>query len=143
MNGQKKKIFLWVQALLCAAAALTLVLSALTVYAQGISARRAGDTLGWIFTPERVASWRVPVVAALVFCLLWAVIGWIAGMRGEEKRPLIRKIPVQGELKSPWAARGAALALGAAFLLIGIMNGGWRDVLVKAVNLCAECVGLG
>lgn len=33
----------------------------------------------------------------------------------------------------------------AAFLLIvfGVLNGGLRDVLVKAINICTECIGLG
>lgn len=36
------------------------------------------------------------------------------------------------------------LALLAAMLLAaGVMNGGMRDVLVKAINICTECIGLG
>lgn len=33
----------------------------------------------------------------------------------------------------------------AAVILIatGIFNRGWYDVLVKAINLCTECIGLG
>ena len=30
-----------------------------------------------------------------------------------------------------------------AFILLGIMNGGAFDVLVKAINICTECIGLG
>lgn len=32
-----------------------------------------------------------------------------------------------------------------ALILIaaGVANGGARDVLVKAVNICTECIGLG
>lgn len=38
----------------------------------------------------------------------------------------------------------AALYLAALLLLVvGILNGGMYDVLVKAVNICTECVGLG
>lgn len=29
------------------------------------------------------------------------------------------------------------------FILLGVMNGGLRDVLVKAINICTECIGLG
>lgn len=37
-----------------------------------------------------------------------------------------------------------ALALIAIILIVsGIFNGGMRDVLVKAVNICTECIGLG
>ncbi len=38
-----------------------------------------------------------------------------------------------------WALLVAALALIAA----GIANGGLRDVLYKAKNICTECIGLG
>lgn len=35
--------------------------------------------------------------------------------------------------------------LGAAilFIVLGVMNGGLHDVLVKAINICTECIGLG
>ena len=39
--------------------------------------------------------------------------------------------------------RAGVLAAAALLLAAGLLNGGFRDVLVKAVNLCAECVGLG
>ena len=29
------------------------------------------------------------------------------------------------------------------FILIGIINGGMKDVLIKAINICTECIGLG
>ncbi|HBA97870.1 MAG TPA: thioredoxin [Lachnospiraceae bacterium] len=33
----------------------------------------------------------------------------------------------------------------AGFILIaaGIWNGGLNDVLIKAINICTECIGLG
>ena len=41
--------------------------------------------------------------------------------------------------------RARALLLIAAALMIaaGIANGGLRDVLYKAKNICTECIGLG
>ena len=41
------------------------------------------------------------------------------------------------------AARAAMFALAVALLALGAANGGMRDVLVKAVNICTECIGLG
>lgn len=35
------------------------------------------------------------------------------------------------------------LAIAAALIVFGAFNGGARDVLVKAVNICTECIGLG
>lgn len=33
--------------------------------------------------------------------------------------------------------------LAVAFIVLGVMNGGLWDVLVKAINICTECIGLG
>ena len=43
------------------------------------------------------------------------------------------------------AALGYAVLVAAALVLIiwGVLNGGMRDVLVKAINICTECIGLG
>ncbi len=41
------------------------------------------------------------------------------------------------------AARVLVFALAVSLLALGAANGGMRDVLVKAVNICTECIGLG
>ncbi|MBQ7487252.1 MAG: hypothetical protein IJT77_07145, partial [Clostridia bacterium] len=41
------------------------------------------------------------------------------------------------------AARAAILAVAVIFIIAGIHNGGMKDVLIKAINICTECVGLG
>ncbi|MBQ8161893.1 MAG: hypothetical protein IJ083_14270 [Clostridia bacterium] len=33
--------------------------------------------------------------------------------------------------------------LGILFTVLGVMNGGMRDVMVKAIQICTECIGLG
>ena len=32
---------------------------------------------------------------------------------------------------------------GWIMIVLGINNGGMRDVLIKAINICTECIGLG
>lgn len=39
--------------------------------------------------------------------------------------------------------RAALLALAILFVLLGVMNGGAGDVLMKAIAVCTECIGLG
>ncbi|MBR6206376.1 MAG: hypothetical protein IKQ73_04360 [Oscillospiraceae bacterium] len=39
--------------------------------------------------------------------------------------------------------RTALFCAGAALVILGIANGGARDVLAKAVKICSECIGLG
>lgn len=42
-----------------------------------------------------------------------------------------------------WAIRGVILAVAVTFILIGVFGKGTHDVLVKAINICTECIGLG
>ena len=39
-----------------------------------------------------------------------------------------------------WAALFAAAVL---LVVFGVLNGGARDVLAKAIKICSECIGLG
>ena len=42
-----------------------------------------------------------------------------------------------------WVVRGVVFALAVTFIILGILNGGAHDVLVKAINICTECIGIG
>lgn len=39
--------------------------------------------------------------------------------------------------------RGAIVAIAIVFIIVGIFNGGADDVLLKAIAICTECIGLG
>lgn len=39
--------------------------------------------------------------------------------------------------------RMALLIVGVVFVSVGIFNGGMHDVLMKAIKICTECIGLG
>ncbi len=41
------------------------------------------------------------------------------------------------------AVRSTTLVCVVVFIILGVVNDGMRDVLIKAVNICAECIGLG
>ena len=64
---------------------------------------------------------------------------------------ILRSAPQENPPSAAPAERGHALpalriALYAAaviLIVLGVMNGGLWDVLVKAVNICTECIGLG
>ena len=43
----------------------------------------------------------------------------------------------------PWYAYALIYLLAALLIALGVGNGGLRDVLVKAINICTECIGLG
>ena len=42
--------------------------------------------------------------------------------------------------QAPWAA---LFILGLALVALGILTGGDRDVMAKAIRICSECIGLG
>ena len=42
-----------------------------------------------------------------------------------------------------WAVRGVVFVIAVALIIAGVLNGGARDVLVKAINICTECIGIG
>lgn len=52
-------------------------------------------------------------------------------------------LAVLGSEKSILIIRLAVLAAGLTFLIWGVLNGGASDVLIKAINICTECIGLG
>lgn len=39
--------------------------------------------------------------------------------------------------------RVALLCLGVVFVVVGVFNGGMKDVFAKAIKICTECIGLG
>ena len=41
------------------------------------------------------------------------------------------------------AVRTVLLIAAVVLIVLGVFNGGARDVLVKAINICTECIGLG
>ena len=46
-------------------------------------------------------------------------------------------------MKKKQALWAALFLLGLTMVALGILNGGARDVLAKAISICTECVGLG
>ncbi len=58
----------------------------------------------------------------------------------KKKAPEARENLTRGWL---FSIRGAVLALSVLFIVLGIFNGGMKDVFAKAVAICTECIGLG
>lgn len=51
--------------------------------------------------------------------------------------------PSVKETSMTFVLRIALYAAAILFIVLGVMNGGLYDVLVKAINICTECIGLG
>lgn len=113
----------------------------------------AGVLIEPVFSRESVTGRLQDISWALV---LWlgALAAAVAARRGRTEKA--RGVTVIGAGKrqqsvaaaaenGKHAGRLRAALYTAAVMLIaaGILNGGMRDVLVKAINICTECIGLG
>ena len=128
--------------LLCA----LLAAGAVDIYREGM-ARRAADPTAAIWTREGVtralrgvAPLALVTLGALAAALLAGVRGELAGKPAARERMEPAKPLPEKRLR---LARAALLVAALGFIAAGVLNGGARDVLIKAVNICTECVGLG
>ena len=135
-----------------ALAGLTLLLAAglsgtvLMLWLEGAALRQA-DPSAEIFTPVAVGRrlrWLLPVLVLWLTAWLTAV---FAGRGRRESVPGCAANRVKSGETTPerrvcWPWYGL-LVLAAVLIVLGVLNGGLRDVLVKAANICTECVGLG
>ena len=119
-----------------------------------------GHPEAWIYTREKA----VEAIGRYLPILLLAVISNIAcvflGVRDEDQDKPVRDPDlmdiykkerenlsgsVNGEERARKlkTARIAVFAVAVVFVIAGIMNGSMEDMLIKAVNICTECIGLG
>lgn len=131
-----------------------------TVSAGAVAVCAAGS-LKWLLDRDNFVSWDVekvlgqmlrhagPWVAAAFAVMIAAscVCGRSAGREAAALRGLIRRERVRsGSEERRFSTAGVRIALyiaAGAFIVLGVMNGGLYDVLVKAINICTECIGLG
>ncbi len=93
------------------------------------------------------STWAASLAALAVMCL-WA---WWEGRsyaaewaeaKKAPKRPEPAEKPVRREFPVN-IPRAILLIAALALIVAGVLNGGMYDVLVKAINICTECIGLG
>ncbi len=149
----KTGAYLILQAAVCALLAGWLCVEAIGVYREG-TVRKAEDALAWIYTPEAAAE-TLGLLSPLFFFAAGLTLGGLmTGAKDEraEKPAPFRKTRAgnaicgtksEMPLKRANAARAVILAVAAALIIAGMINGSALDVLLKAINLCTECVGLG
>lgn len=137
---KKRKLLFAVCAAICAAcaAAVGLYMSDLTHFAS----RDLEPVIGAMLL--HVVPW---VAVAFVSIMVFEQLNYRSMLAEleEEKNSLKRKprhTKVQST-KARSAARAVLYAAAVALLIAGVLNGGMRDVLIKAINICTECIGLG
>ena len=116
-------------------------------------------SLVYLVNQDHFTSWDLEMVMGqmLVHTLPWIIVAFGAVIAASFvcRRSMEREIAllkgVSGN-KAPETAekpsrvlyvRIALYALAAVLIVLGINNGGMRDVLIKAINICTECIGLG
>ena len=49
----------------------------------------------------------------------------------------------KGKTAGVWLARTVIFVLAIGLLVIGVQNGGMKEMFLKAINICTQCIGLG
>ncbi len=111
----------------------------------------ADSTLDAIFTYKEVSLRLKQLVTPTIILILLSLSTWLMSKT---------RFPVNGSQRVKYAHQEACraaelpavrrdflqwviLLAGAALVLWGIANGSLYDVLVKSINICTECIGLG
>ena len=131
--------------MLCIALAVLLAAGAAGIYLEG-SARVAENPQESIYTAESAAGRLAPAVPLFIAAAALAVLGIALGAKDPKAGKPAGKAacaPPAAELKNAGVIRAAVVVAAAAFILAGVLNGSARDVLIKAIHICTECVGLG
>lgn len=66
-----------------------------------------------------------------------------AQMKAEKAAGVTQPAAGAEKEKNYTAVRAVLLAAAIVLIVMGIFNGSLEDVLVKAINICTECIGLG
>ena len=148
MKNRIRKILGIAITVLAIGTAAALIAAAVNLYLTGSrAAKESGDPAAAIYTAEaiRAAFRRIsPVVYAF---LVSVAAGIVCRAFSEEKNGISASRPVKkrkpASRKAVSALRIAVAAAAVILIILGIAGGGMHDVLVKAVKICMECVGLG
>lgn len=90
-----------------------------------------------------VAPWTLAAFAALMALAAWEKRSVLRELEAMKTAPAKPAASCGGDRQTPGAVRVALYAAAVALIVAGIFNGGMYDVLVKAINICTECIGLG
>ena len=141
----RDRILLILQAAACILLAVLLAAGAIGIYTEG-AARRAEDPLAAIYTPQNVSRALAGVLPVFLVFLCLLVLGLILGVKEpKDGRPVKAGGPVRQkpEMKQKGIVQTVLVVAAVVFIIAGILNGSALDVLVKAIHICTECIGLG
>ena len=156
----KRKILLYINSALYGLWAILTAGSAISIYREGSAYQAQGHPEAWIFTREKAVEAFGMYIPVLALAVVMTLICVAMGIRDDKQdKPVaysdlidIYKAEreagrdVQAEAAGAKRLRNVKIALlivAVIFVIAGIFNGSMEDMLIKAVNICTECVGLG
>ena len=149
---KRRKIFQVILAALCVLTAVTAAAGLIRLYLEGTALREGGDALAPVFTREKTAAALIPALLLLAGTVILTIAAKISGIKGgraaQTKKPK-NGLEQAGTAEPAYGGRAGTIlrtvlfAAAAGLIAAGILNGSMRDVLIKAINLCTECIGLG
>ena len=141
----RNRIILILQAVICVLLAVVLAAGAVCICRDGL-ARKAENPLENVYTPENTAGLFTAALPLLIVFILLLAIGLALGVKDPKAdRPAGPSGPVKpaagpGNRKT---LQAVFVVMAAGFIAAGILNGSVGDVLIKAIHICTECIGLG
>jgi hypothetical protein len=141
----RKRILLILMAAVCILLAVFLAAGAVLIYREGMI-RKAADPLENVYTPEEAVKVFAAAVPLFLAFLALLVICLAVGVKDPEAdRPKGPSGPVKpaAESKQKTMIQAAVVVAAVALIIAGILNGSAGDVLIKAIHICTECIGLG
>ena len=147
---KKRKIIAVVMSVMTVLLAVCLAAGMLHLYMDGLAGQQAAGPAEPVFTAQAISAMVQRISPVFWTWFACAVLSLLLGWLTPEKYQASRSYPVQmkgekaeGTSVPRNAARLILFAAALVLLVLGIRNGGLRDVLIKAINICTECIGLG
>lgn len=165
----KKKIIIYVQAALYILWIVLMAASAIVIFRQGTAYQAQGHPEVWIYTREKAVAAFLRLLPLLLLAVAVNIVAVVIGARDEKQdKPQalpyltdiykaeraqakdVGKGPENDIAKAEAVKKGrrkkirlALYVLAVVFVVAGIFNGSMEDMLIKAINICTECIGLG
>lgn len=149
--GNPKRLLRGAITILTAGSLLTLGAGGIILYLNGKTAVVAG-TAKYIFSRSIAASFLEPLLLPVIILAVLLIIAAVMKVQAKEAKPYLDKDTAEAMKRKESVSayrgmkkRGYLFVFGviAVLLTLSVTNGGIRDVLIKAISICTECIGLG
>ena len=140
-----RKAYLILVSVVCVLLAVLLAAGAIGIFQEG-SVRREKDPTEPIYTPENVAKALTTLIPLFAVFIVLVAAGFIPALKSREANRLSGgtcSVKKTTGLKHEGRIRTVLIAAALIIIIAGVINGSARDVLIKAITICTECVGLG